>query len=785
MKIPEQIKKPDLRFVLLGTWNEWARYENVDGKRNLVEKKFFDPKDYKKLVAEKIWKPLGKAPFERDWQNKGYRFDDPKLLAHIASGKNYGVIGGHGELRIQDVDDLKLIPHFEKELGETFTVETGSGGRHMYLFSDYETNHVLVGEGGELRAKNYQVVSAPCRHPNGEFYKVYEDSPIKKYTSKKVKEILKPYLRDTETTQPTQTAAKIGGDTSRSGVEFGAICKLIKKGLSKEKVFERMEAYSKWSGETEQYKDLTYTKAAASVLVETERKKSGVYQFLTSKGVNTKTGLEEFKVDIDKVAEHLISKHQFKTWFGLKSDNSFNWNEKFMEKNTRGIIKYECEELLEIFCKRNIVDEVFEKVKRKTNVEREDFERDDPNFINLNNGVWDIEKRKLLPHDPKYNFQYIIPVNKNGDPLKIHDCPNWIKFIGEALYPEDSTVMQEWFGFMLYREYFIKKALICEGPTDTGKSVLMDTGIKFIGEKNKTGLSLQKISGGSDFTKLSLKGKHLNVYDDLSSKDINDGGAFKVATGGGYISGEEKFGEYQQFRSFAKLWYNANKCPPVKDADDLAYYGRNILFKFDNVPEKLDPFLRGKLWTDKELSGILNWALEGLYRLLKNGKFSYHKTPLEVKQLMEESGQPLAAFTSDVLEREDGEIITKDAMFRVYSLWCNEQKKPRLSKEMLGRQLMKYCSFILSEKQKKRIWKNAKISAVWREKFKSCVDTDTSDTNKKVMSTFSNPLKTGNIKGNMDALEIHDISFKKVSEERQTTDTSDTNSEEDLAEAMK
>ena len=59
-----------------------------------------------------------------------------------------------------------------------------------------------------------------------------------------------------------------------------------------------------------------------------------------------------------------------------------------------------------------------------------------------------------------------------------------------------------------------------------------------------------------------------------------------------------------------------------------------MILKFDNVPDKLDPFLRKKLWTNEEMSGILNWALEGLYKLLDNGKFSYTKTPEEVKNFL-------------------------------------------------------------------------------------------------------------------------------------------------------
>ena len=472
--------------------------------------------------------------------------------------------------------------------------------------------------------------------------------------------------------------------------------------------------------------------------------------------------VKSIKVDIDAVADYLISIYNFKTWFGVKNDYSYTYDGKIFVPNTRGVVKVACEKLLKEHCRKNVVEEVFDKIKRKTKVEKEEFEVTDTNFICLENGVWDIENKKLLPHDPKYNFQTYIPLTYDPNA----QCPNWNKFIEETLYQEDLPVIQEWFGFNLFREYFIKKAVICVGPKNTGKSVLLDTLVKFIGEKNKTGLSLQKISSGSDFTKLSLKNKHSNIYDDLSSKDLSDGGAFKVATGGGYISGEEKFGEYQQFRSFAKQMFATNKIPVVKDNDDLAYFDRWIVLKFDNIPEKLNPFLRKKLWTPEEMSGILNWALEGLYRLLENGAFSYKKSAQEIKVIMEENGSPLVAFSNEMLQKEDGHIITKDDMYQLYSVWCEKEKKPRLTKEMLGRQLTKYCNYINPIKQKKRIWQNVKINENLVNKLEKSVgtvenknnndNTDTSDTFLKFIRDIRKRVKKYN--------NIVYIKLNKVSE---------------------
>ncbi len=94
----------------------------------------------------------------------------------------------------------------------------------------------------------------------------------------------------------------------------------------------------------------------------------------------------------------------------------------------------------------------------------------------------------------------------------------------------------------------------------------------------------------------------------------------------------------------------------------------------------------------------------------------------------------------------------------------NEKKrKPRLTKEMLGRQLPKYCQYINSVKQKERIWQNAKLNSSWLEKLKNSVvsgdnfnNTDTTDTFQKNMRNFS--------KGNNKDINMVYIKSEKVSD---------------------
>lgn len=253
LSLPVQLQNPDFRFVLLGKWNIWKN-------KKTNEERVFDKSEYGE-IDETIWKPLGKAPFEKEWTKKGYSFADTRLLNHFSKGKNIGIIGGYGNLRILDIDNVELGKEFEKKLN-TFTIKTGSGGKHFYLKSDYDVNRVLINKQGELRANDYQVVSYPSRHPNGNLYEIINDTSILEISKEDLLKLIEPYLCEEKKT----IQQELKNDTSRSGKEFRKIIALLYDRKSKEEIFEEMRAYSKWNDSGDDYKNLTFQKAEDYVL---------------------------------------------------------------------------------------------------------------------------------------------------------------------------------------------------------------------------------------------------------------------------------------------------------------------------------------------------------------------------------------------------------------------------------------------------------------------------------------------------------------------------------------
>ncbi len=415
-------------------------------------------------------------------------------------------------------------------------------------------------------------------------------------------------------------------------------------------------------------------------------------------------------VDINPLVSYLLSKNHFKTIFEKRGEVIYFYQEGIYKDNGREFVSSEAERLLQQYSNCHRITEVLGKIKRKTNIDRETFDEVSLNYICLENGVFNLIDLKLLPFDPKFYFKSKIPIK-----YEIGIIPKKIlKFIEEVCYPEDLPTIQEWFGFCLYRRYFIKKAMLLFGEKNTGKTVFLNLLSKFLNTKNTAGISLQRIASKDKFALSSLKDKYANIYDDLSAEDLSDAGGFKIATGGGYITAEYKFGDSFQFMNYAKNIFATNKIPNVKEINDDAYYERWIPLCFDNQKpkEEQDNFLFEKITTEEEMSGLFNWALIGLHRLLEEGKFKNCKGSEEVKIIMQRQNNPLVAFVEECLSQENGNKVSKENMYRIYSKWCQDKKVPRLSKEQLGRNLAKHTNYIIAKGGKERVWENVKVLGI-------------------------------------------------------------------------
>jgi putative DNA primase/helicase len=105
-----------------------------------------------------------------------------------------------------------------------------------------------------------------------------------------------------------------------------------------------------------------------------------------------------------------------------------------------------------------------------------------------------------------------------------------------------------------------------------------------------------------------------------------------------------------------------------------ALTGRMIVFKMtQSFYNHEDTQLSHKL--DSELSGIFNWAMEGLKRrLARGGHFLQPKSGASYLELMEEIGNPIGSFVEDTLIFDSEASVPKDEVFACFSHWALKRK---------------------------------------------------------------------------------------------------------------
>ncbi|MGP8125340.1 MAG: phage/plasmid primase, P4 family [Nitrososphaerales archaeon] len=337
-------------------------------------------------------------------------------------------------------------------------------------------------------------------------------------------------------------------------------------------------------------------------------------------------------------------------------------------------------------CAGKFAQEVLGHVKRRTYADRENFDAE-PFILNLANGLLNIDTLDFRPHSEDFLSFVQLPVSY--EPLA--RCPTVEKFLSEVMYPEDIPVFQEWAGYVLWREYPAQKALLFEGGGNNGKSTAIGVLKSLLGVKNISSRSLQELEYNR-FAKADLYGKLANLYADLSDSALKSVGTFKMLTGGDPTTAEYKFRNGFTFTNYAKLIFSANKVPEVFEDTD-AFFRRWTIISFPNSFEgsRANTELSKSLTTTAELSGFLNWAIEGLKRLRSNGwRFSNSKSTEDTRLDYIRRSSPMKAFLMDCTFQDSKGSVGKQDLYKAFCEYCTMSKLPPVTQQTFFQNLPMY-----------------------------------------------------------------------------------------------
>mgnify|MGYP004517110759 CR=1 FL=1 len=341
--------------------------------------------------------------------------------------------------------------------------------------------------------------------------------------------------------------------------------------------------------------------------------------------------------------------------------------EEFTDELIGSILRYLMNSNLPDSWKKYYEKDILDGLLRE--VPRVDSEIIDDSLIALNNGVFNMNTMELVPYDESHIFTSKSPVNF----IKGASCPQFIKAMREIVCNDEELLMciQEIFGYTLINNTKGERAFYFVGVGSNGKSFTAEILTKIVGKKNVSNIQLSNFS--EKFGIEGIVGMTLNIANENEVGSIKSTENLKAIISGDSINISRKFKKAINYKPTVKLVFLLNTLPDTLD-NTHGYYRKILIVPFNRVfkQEEMDKNLKDKV--SEELSGILNWAIEGAKRLMNNDyKFTECEVIKKAIKDYKEEQNPVEAFSKDALIYEEGHSETKKDILDAYKLWIEGQ----------------------------------------------------------------------------------------------------------------
>jgi len=679
----------------------------------------------KQLINQRFIKTSGKIPVEKDWQNiNNY---DAQAIQNL-NLKTYGVLCGYAptngaalmvvDCDTQDVQDYILTHPILKH---TFQVRTASKKLlHFYIYVNINSPKTVRFDDNtgrralDLQGTATQVIGPGSTLDDGAVYEAINTYPILKIGYEELVQFISHKFVSLKT-------KSISSEAHDDHIEIDPLIRYIKQKITIQDVLDSFAfetngnpgkcpyGHESESNKNFGYNDNTYhcfhcensgnifqlyQEMGKCTFIEAKNKlakMAGAPEKLHKQAMQFIASQKKEQMS-ELIATEFMQKNKIYTIRNDKLSEIWIYQNGIYVNQGRTYIMQFVRAVLQEFFTTHRCNQIIAKIEADTFIDPEDF------FVNENitkipvqNGVLDLFTRNIEPFSPEYKF-----FNKLGAVYNPHAIAhNFINFQNEIhSTPKDVMLNQEIYGYCLYRDYKYEKALMKVGNGRNGKGKDIECLKLLLNPQNCVNISLQKLSSDKYYV-AELHNKMANLGSDLGSASLTDTEMFKQLTGHDMVSSDRKFLSKIYFQNYAKMIFATNRLPEVPNDDSIGFKDRWLFLEYNNtyklkdeydrIPEETrikdniklaDTDLIIKLTTPEELSGILNWALDGLDRLFKQGDFTKSSTADNMENYWKRKSSAFNAFIEDKLEitYDPNDFISVNDVKQIYHKYCMEYK---------------------------------------------------------------------------------------------------------------
>lgn len=327
-------------------------------------------------------------------------------------------------------------------------------------------------------------------------------------------------------------------------------------------------------------------------------------------------------------------------------------------------------------------------------------------FVNLKNGTFEITptSTRLKSFNSKDFITYQLPFEYNPTAT----APLFLQYLDRVLPDKKlQNILSEYLGYVFIQPSTLKleKTLMLYGKGANGKSVFYEIVRSLFGEQNTSEYSLQSLTNENGYFRAMIANKLVNYASEINGK--LETATFKQLVSGEPVEARLPYGNPFTITCYAKLIFNCNELP--KDVEHTeAFYRRFLIIPFNvTIPEKEQDKQLAKKIIDAELSGIFNWVLMGLKRLLEQKQFTDSETIRHTRAQYEMESDSVRLFLDESnYKPSPSDYIVIKELYYEYRKFCDDDGFKPVNKSNFTKRLENYKITI----EKKNIGKVAFVT---------------------------------------------------------------------------
>jgi putative DNA primase/helicase len=249
----------------------------------------------------------------------------------------------------------------------------------------------------------------------------------------------------------------------------------------------------------------------------------------------------------------------------------------------------------------------------------------DPLLVNFRNGTLDARTGELRDHRREDYITAIIPHDYDAKAK----CPKWERFVNVTFGSDKDLIsfVQRALGYSLTADTSAKCIFLAYGPTDTGKTTLLATVNRLLGDYagriKVESLMVERgkaLDNNAQADLADLRCKRFVMTSETGQGQLLREALIKLLSQGqGNYKAVRKYENPFEFPETWKIWMDCNHLPRVRDTDE-SIWNRLRVIPFDHaVTSKRKNLQLGEELLAEEAEGILAWMARGLRGWMDQG----------------------------------------------------------------------------------------------------------------------------------------------------------------------